>query len=264
MKNSFTNYLKIYFSKRPMFLVLIRAKELTLFEENLELTGRVLDFGCGDGFFIQTLIGQNKTKRAADLKLTGLDIDQDKLREAKDKRIYQKLVRYDGKKLPFSNDYFEMVISNCVLEHVSDLSLVLKEINRVLKPGGQFVTTVMTNKWEEYLAGAKIFGQAYKKWMRKIQKHFNLLTANEWQKAFSKAQFKVIKQIGYLDEKASMLIDCFHYLSFYSLLCYKLTGRWVIWPSLFSKLAIFSYFEKVFGKDIAIDQSAAVFLKMKK
>ena len=41
----------------------------------------------------------------------------------------------DGK-IPFPSETFDLVISNQVLEHVEDLSAVLAEIHRVLKPGG--------------------------------------------------------------------------------------------------------------------------------
>jgi len=44
----------------------------------------------------------------------------------------------DGK-LDFADDYFDLVISNQVFEHVQDLDSVLREINRVLKRGGYLV-----------------------------------------------------------------------------------------------------------------------------
>jgi SAM-dependent methyltransferase len=42
---------------------------------------------------------------------------------------------HDGR-IPFPPESFDLVVSNQVLEHVEDLSAVLAEIHRVLKPGG--------------------------------------------------------------------------------------------------------------------------------
>ncbi len=45
-------------------------------------------------------------------------------------------VKADIHKLPFSNNAFDVVLCNHVLEHVDDDILAMKEICRVLKPGG--------------------------------------------------------------------------------------------------------------------------------
>jgi len=104
-----------------------------------------------------------------------------------------------------------------------------KEVYRVLKPGGLFIATVATKNWEEYLFGNFIFGDIYKKWMRKKQVHFNLLTNKQWKITFKKQGFKIVQEIGYLDKKAVRWIDLLHYLSISSLITYKLFGKWVLW-----------------------------------
>lgn len=90
----------------------------------------VLDIGCGAG---QTLITSN-------LKPTtfgcGVDIDQEAL--ALGKRLSRRMafVRASGERLPFSDGSFEVVISRVSLPYMR-LPLALREIARVLKPGGQ-------------------------------------------------------------------------------------------------------------------------------
>jgi len=42
----------------------------------------------------------------------------------------------DGDRTPFVTGSFDLVINNQVLEHVTDLDVVVHEIARVLKPGG--------------------------------------------------------------------------------------------------------------------------------
>ena len=46
------------------------------------------------------------------------------------------LVSYDGRNIPFGDDTFDAVISNAVLEHVMDLSAVIREMSRVTKKSG--------------------------------------------------------------------------------------------------------------------------------
>lgn len=47
-----------------------------------------------------------------------------------------KLLTVEGNKLPYPNNYFDVIVSNAVLEHVSDVKSCLKEMNRIIKPGG--------------------------------------------------------------------------------------------------------------------------------
>ena len=96
---------------------------------------------------------------------------------------------------------------------MADLDQVIGEINRIIKPRGKFLTTVMTKKWEEYLFGTKIFGGFYKKYMRKKQVHINLLTRKQWEEKFKKAGFKIVKVSGHLDKFLSSLLDILHYIS---------------------------------------------------
>src|SRR3989338_8105550 len=113
----FSNFMMTYFIRkylegRPMFLSIIRAKEASLFQKHKKyIKRRVLDFGCGDGFFAETVFGKNKIT-------VGLDLTESRARIAEEEKIYKKIVYYDGGKIPFPGHYFSTVISNCFLEHV--------------------------------------------------------------------------------------------------------------------------------------------------
>lgn len=48
----------------------------------------------------------------------------------------------DATDLPFRNNYFDWIICNHVLEHIPDLQSALKELWRVLKPGGRAILQV--------------------------------------------------------------------------------------------------------------------------
>lgn len=54
---------------------------------------------------------------------------------------------YDGNKLPFAENTFDVAFSVSVLEHVTDPVNFLKEINRVLKPGAIFYLAFPNRLW---------------------------------------------------------------------------------------------------------------------
>lgn len=59
-------------------------------------------------------------------ELSGADLDF----------VHQDLISYDGKSLPFADGSFDVICSNAVLEHVSDLATLAREMRRVTKEGG--------------------------------------------------------------------------------------------------------------------------------
>ncbi|MEO0058477.1 MAG: hypothetical protein RLZZ312_124 [Bacteroidota bacterium] len=101
------------------------------------LNGNLLDFGCGSKpykcFFIniEKYIG-------IDYKIEGRDGHQKEVD-----------VFYDGKKIPFDDNYFDSILCTEVLEHVFNIEELLSEFNRVLKPKGKVLITTPF-MWEEH------------------------------------------------------------------------------------------------------------------
>lgn len=99
----------------------------------------VLDLGSGAGndcFVARALVGESG-------KVTGLDMTEQMIKKAREncnklKFTNVEFVLGDIEKMPFKNDRFDVVISNCVLNLVPDKSKAFSEIYRVLKPGGRF------------------------------------------------------------------------------------------------------------------------------
>ncbi len=270
-----------YLRNRPLFLSLIRAKEVELYQRYLPLKKPVLDVGVGDGFFAEIAFAKkfkikNVTtstgfhpndgkKSIIDKKIidVGIDVKDSRIDEAGKPGIYKRLVIYDGKKLPFSDNTFSTVISNCVLEHIPNLELTLKEIQRVLKPGGLFLTTVVAKPWEEYFLGNLILGDFYKMWMRKKQIHINMYSEKEWKQIFKKYKYKIIDEIGYLDKIAVRLIDLFHYISLPNLITYKLSRNWVIWKGIINYFPL-DWLSQLIEKDIPTSISGNIFFALQK
>lgn len=254
--------IKYYLNNRPTFYGLIRPQELYLFYYFRNyLSDQVLDYGHGDGFFAKFLVETFHQKIAV-----GLDIENSRIKESIALNCCEKTIIYDGKNIPIQNNYFKSVISNCVLEHLDDLGSSLKEINRVLKPGGYFCTSVMTNNWEKYLLGKKVFGKIYLKYLARKQNHINLLSAKQWQNFFKKNNFTVEQEVGYLNQKNVGWLELFHYLSIFSLLAKKLTNKWVLIEDGCRTSLLTNFFYRIVRESLFCDikSTSAIFYVLKK
>jgi ubiquinone/menaquinone biosynthesis C-methylase UbiE len=93
--------------------------------------GDILDIGCGDSPYRVFL-------KLDQVKYFGIDIvDQDKF-DYHNERI----VPFDGKKIPFDDKYFDVIICTEVLEHVENFHELIGEMHRVMKIGANGFITV--------------------------------------------------------------------------------------------------------------------------
>lgn len=92
----------------------------------------VLDCGCGTGHNLRQLSRYGATF-GVDLTTAGLAIAR---------RTGRPLARADATRLPFSSRVFDVVTSFDMLQCVSDDVGAVREIARVLKPGGHFAGSV--------------------------------------------------------------------------------------------------------------------------
>ena len=92
--------------------------------------GSVLVDGCGVGAYLSHLAPD-----AA--RCVGLDIEHERTLEARAKAPAARLVCGAGEHLPLPDASFDLVLSHEVLEHVQNDAETIREIVRVLKPGGR-------------------------------------------------------------------------------------------------------------------------------
>ena len=97
---------------------------------------RVLDCGCGMGFYLMVM------GNLWNLDLVGLDADPERLRWAEEHGIPGELVLGDAQRLPFPDASFDAVLMTEVLEHLPDDDAALREVLRVLRPGGVVAISV--------------------------------------------------------------------------------------------------------------------------
>jgi len=94
---------------------------------------RLLDCGCGTGYNLRTLLLPYG-------RPFGFDLTAEAINRA---RVYGRpLVRADVTNIPFMQDSFDLAISFDVLQSVQDDTRALRELARVLKPGGHAVINV--------------------------------------------------------------------------------------------------------------------------
>jgi len=101
-----------------------------------QLQGHLLDFGCGSKAYRSLFRVQ---------QYTGLDVEQ----EGHPHEQEDVDVLYDGRTIPFPDAHFDACFSSEVFEHVFDLPLSIREIYRVLKPGGSGLF-VVPFVWDEH------------------------------------------------------------------------------------------------------------------
>jgi len=101
-------------------------------------TPRVLDVGTGTG-----AIPVKIARRHARAQIVGVDRSAGMLRQARraarEARMQDRVTfhRASGRRLPFPDDSFDLVISNSLMHHLPDPAPVLDEIARVVKPRGR-------------------------------------------------------------------------------------------------------------------------------
>jgi ubiquinone/menaquinone biosynthesis C-methylase UbiE len=118
---------------RDLFDAIVPADELRGLPHD-----RALELGCGSGFFLLNLVQAGVARRGSVTDLSpgmvkvaarngenlGLDIDG---------RVA------DAEGIPYDDNTFDLVVGHAVLHHIPDVELSLREVVRVLKPGGRFV-----------------------------------------------------------------------------------------------------------------------------
>lgn len=211
----------------PAFRALIRTIECRLFAEAGRLEPRLLDVGCGDGLFAAFAFDGPVT--------AGIDADSGRLAEARTRGRHAICVRARAEHLPFADGTFTTVVANCVLEHVEGLDAALREIARVVPPGGRFVFGVPGPRFGPFLwvstkltqLGARGSADAYARWFHRHSLHHHVHDADVWTQRLEAHGFSVDRVRPYMSRRAHALFDLAHYASVPRLVRWRLTGRWV-------------------------------------
>lgn len=100
---------------------------------------KLLDVGCGNGEMSEAFAQMGVT-------VTGVEYSSSRVAKMAAKERNFRLIAGDAHYLPLPSRSFDFAVLADVLEHVYDPSLVIREVARVLKPGG-LVFIGATNRW---------------------------------------------------------------------------------------------------------------------
>ncbi|MFF7455262.1 class I SAM-dependent methyltransferase [Kitasatospora sp. NPDC008115] len=100
-------------------------------EELAGTSGIVLDVGCGNGKFVSRL-----HRDRPELQVVGMDISAGILAD-----VEKPVLVADAQALPFADNSVDAVLALHMLYHVSDIEATIKELARVLCPGGVIIAS---------------------------------------------------------------------------------------------------------------------------
>lgn len=211
----------------PFFRAIVRAAECRLFAD-INLPEPVLDIGTGDGTFPYAL-GRTSW--------IGIDPASRPAMEAAQLGAYRDMAIAVGSPLPFRDGVFGSVISNSTLEHIPDVDPVIREMYRVLRPGGTFAVSFPSEMFYDYHFGTttlswlrlKPLAQLYRRWVKLTARVHHADAANVWRERFERAGLTVEDWRYYYSRANTCWMDIGHYLSAPSLVTRALLGRWVLW-----------------------------------
>lgn len=115
-----------------------------------------VDMGCGSGFITEGLIDRS-------CNVISVDQSPEMLKQIKKKYgKYKNLKTKIGTSLniPLSDNYADYVFANMYLHHVEIPEMAIKEMTRVLKPGGKLIITDLDSHDNEFLRT-----EQYDKWL---------------------------------------------------------------------------------------------------
>lgn len=131
--------------RKGFFSESIREKAFSVV--NIEQGKLCADIGAGTGFVTEGIINKG-------LKVIAVDQSEEMLSQMKQKFKHCDLIDYrrgDAENLPIADNTVDFVFANMYLHHVEDPASAIKEMVRILKPGGKIAITDLDEHNFEFL-----------------------------------------------------------------------------------------------------------------
>lgn len=111
-----------------------------IFEQSFPLNSKILDLGCGAGVLTENLVQLGYSVDAADMSPDMLGYTKERLSKySSDKyRVFQA----ECENIESPDDFYDVVACIGVFGYMDDVDAAIKEIRRVLKPGGTLIMSV--------------------------------------------------------------------------------------------------------------------------
>ncbi len=140
---------------------LSRVKDAIGEQLSTEKSGRLLDIGCGNGWFdfrLREHWNYSGEIIGVDISSFQINLFLDQMDARQSPAIFACCA--NGESLPFASGYFDHVVISEVLEHVASPRKVIAEAARVLKPGGRIYISTPSGPvcrfWDIILWPAKV------------------------------------------------------------------------------------------------------------
>ena len=139
-----------------------RSNRAALSSPMLENVKCIIDAGVGTGYLLGLVIQQTQNKP----RVVAVDLSLQMLENAREYLVKHNLIseqvtfkQADCKQLPYDDQMFDLYISSYLLDLLAEeeLYLALREMERVLEPGGQAILVTMTTELDEVWWPKRIF-----------------------------------------------------------------------------------------------------------
>lgn len=173
-----------------------RRLDMIVLAAGERIKGMILENGCGVGMYVEHLSPIGGT-------VIGLEYDFERTVEAHTNSPH--ILNAAGENIPLPSSTFELILSHEVIEHVQDDRAAVREMIRVLKPGGRAVIFCPNRGypyethgiyWKgKYLFGNKLFVNYLPRALRdKLAPHVRVYSTRDMQKLFDDVPVKFIER----------------------------------------------------------------------
>lgn len=148
---------------------------------------KVLDLGCGSGYLTFPMAKENPEANILGLDIVAKTLETNAAQAEKDSLCNLEFRSYDGIIFPFEDESFDLIVTRYALHHFPDIEQSMKEIARVLTPGGKlFISDPRPNECD-----ITRFVDDYMQ--LKKDGHIKFYTKDEWIEICGKCGLSVIK-----------------------------------------------------------------------
>lgn len=158
----------------------IQKKRIALIERYVPQNSYILDIGCG--YYPQNLVSLESKIRK------GIGIDMDIPATSQSNKISFVECNIE-RTLPFPDNEFDCVTILAVLEHLEYPKEIIKECNRVLRPGGRIIVTIPSNYSKPLLLALAGIGLISRE---EVYGHRHYFSKKEIEKMLLDSRFKKI------------------------------------------------------------------------
>lgn len=148
---------------------------------------RVLDVGCGSGWATRLL-----AEKARSGRVVGIDISDEMIRVAQQQSSSLKNVEFrvaSADNLPFDDGEFSHAFSMESLYYYVDIESATREIRRVLRPGGLFVTVI--DLYQENAPSHQ--------WIQTLKVPVHLLSTADYRSLLERSGFAFVRDLRLID-----------------------------------------------------------------